>query len=551
MIKKKVYEDQRLESECKDQEKEDNVNNTNNLNDASTNRVNDVGANTNNELPFDPEMPTLEDISTFNFSSDHEDADEEANINNMDTTIQKELCNAFEKMRHEKFQMSSIYILSRIASETDNASTLMETQKPLLKDEDGEEVDVHMYRSMIDSLMYLTSLKPDIMFVVCACARYQEEMSNHNRIYVTPSHTNNIFWNMKKVGKEYYGRDTPLFPTMIVQAQEDMGEDEAVNKETDDSLERAATIATSLDVEHGKGGGFRCQEAMRYTIAHTWSKRVSKISNDPLITGVNTPQSGEDSLKLTELMELCTNLQQRVLDLETTKTTHALKINNLKRRVKKLERRKRSRTHGIKRLYNVGLLARVESFADEGLVEEDASKQRRIADIDANEDITLVSTYDEQMFNVDQDLGDCQLAETLQAEEQQELNDKEKAKFFMQLLEKRRKFFVVKTAEEKRNKPPPQAQQRKNNVGSKRVNTFVDYRTELVEESSNKHEVNVTEGSSKRVGTELKQESVKKQKIDDDKEIAELKQLVNIIPDEEGVAIDAIPLVVKPLNIVD
>ncbi|GJV86771.1 retrovirus-related pol polyprotein from transposon TNT 1-94 [Tanacetum coccineum] len=49
----------------------------------------------------------------------------------------------------------------------------METQKPLLKDEDGEEVDVHMYRSMIGSLMYLTSSRPDIMFAVCACARYQ------------------------------------------------------------------------------------------------------------------------------------------------------------------------------------------------------------------------------------------------------------------------------------------------------------------------------------------------------------------------------------------
>ncbi|GKG05140.1 hypothetical protein Tco_0325226 [Tanacetum coccineum] len=49
----------------------------------------------------------------------------------------------------------------------------METQKPLIKDEDGEEVDVHMYRSMNGSLMYLTSLRPDIMFAVCACARYQ------------------------------------------------------------------------------------------------------------------------------------------------------------------------------------------------------------------------------------------------------------------------------------------------------------------------------------------------------------------------------------------
>ncbi|GJX58818.1 retrovirus-related pol polyprotein from transposon TNT 1-94 [Tanacetum coccineum] len=53
------------------------------------------------------------------------------------------------------------------------ASTPIETQKPLLKDKDGEEVDVHMYRSMIGSLMYLTSSRPDIMFAVCACARYQ------------------------------------------------------------------------------------------------------------------------------------------------------------------------------------------------------------------------------------------------------------------------------------------------------------------------------------------------------------------------------------------
>nr|GEU34040.1 hypothetical protein [Tanacetum cinerariifolium] len=46
-------------------------------------------------------------------------------------------------------------------------------EKPLLKDADGEDVDVHIYRSMIGSLMYLTSSRPDIMFAVCACARFQ------------------------------------------------------------------------------------------------------------------------------------------------------------------------------------------------------------------------------------------------------------------------------------------------------------------------------------------------------------------------------------------
>nr|GEZ23151.1 hypothetical protein [Tanacetum cinerariifolium] len=75
------------ESECKDQKKEDNVNNTNNVNAAGTNGVNAVSANTNNELPFDFEMPALEDISIFNFLSDHEADDEEADMNNLDTSI--------------------------------------------------------------------------------------------------------------------------------------------------------------------------------------------------------------------------------------------------------------------------------------------------------------------------------------------------------------------------------------------------------------------------------------------------------------------------------
>ncbi|GKC73783.1 uncharacterized mitochondrial protein-like protein [Tanacetum coccineum] len=52
-------------------------------------------------------------------------------------------------------------------------STPMDTEKPLLKDSDGDDVDVYLYRSMIGSLMYLTSSRPDIMFAVCACARFQ------------------------------------------------------------------------------------------------------------------------------------------------------------------------------------------------------------------------------------------------------------------------------------------------------------------------------------------------------------------------------------------
>ncbi|GKE91870.1 putative ribonuclease H-like domain-containing protein, partial [Tanacetum coccineum] len=112
------------------------------------------------------------------------------------SSTKKELRNAFKKLMHEKFQMSSmeeltfflglqvqqkqngifisqyIYVFEILKkfgfSEVKTASTPMETQKPLLKDEDGEEVDDYMYRSMISLLMYLTSSRPDIMFAVCA-----------------------------------------------------------------------------------------------------------------------------------------------------------------------------------------------------------------------------------------------------------------------------------------------------------------------------------------------------------------------------------------------
>nr|GEW76676.1 hypothetical protein [Tanacetum cinerariifolium] len=84
---KKVDEDPSKGSECKDQEQEDNANNTNNVNADSVNRVNTVSENISSELPFDSDMPALEDISTFNLLSDHEDNNELADMNNLDTTI--------------------------------------------------------------------------------------------------------------------------------------------------------------------------------------------------------------------------------------------------------------------------------------------------------------------------------------------------------------------------------------------------------------------------------------------------------------------------------
>ncbi|GKB18028.1 ribonuclease H-like domain-containing protein [Tanacetum coccineum] len=74
--------------ECNDQEKGDNINSANNVNAAGTNKVNAVGGKTSIELPFDLNMPALEDYSIFDFSRDDEDDGSVADMNNLDTTIQ-------------------------------------------------------------------------------------------------------------------------------------------------------------------------------------------------------------------------------------------------------------------------------------------------------------------------------------------------------------------------------------------------------------------------------------------------------------------------------
>ncbi|GJV99380.1 uncharacterized mitochondrial protein-like protein [Tanacetum coccineum] len=88
-VGKMVNEDPRKESKCNDQEKEDNVNNTNYVNVASTNEVNAVGGKTSIERPFDPNMPALEYYSIFDLSRDDEDDGAEADMNNLDTTIHR------------------------------------------------------------------------------------------------------------------------------------------------------------------------------------------------------------------------------------------------------------------------------------------------------------------------------------------------------------------------------------------------------------------------------------------------------------------------------
>nr|GEV49414.1 uncharacterized mitochondrial protein AtMg00810-like [Tanacetum cinerariifolium] len=129
--------------------------------------VNDVGFSFNHPAALHDysKMPNLEDTGIFDNAHDDRDEGAEADYNNLETEILVVLFPPLEFTR--------IILKNKSLENVKSASTPMETHKPLSKDTNGIDVDAHLYRSMIGTLMYLTSSRPDIMFVVCACSRFQ------------------------------------------------------------------------------------------------------------------------------------------------------------------------------------------------------------------------------------------------------------------------------------------------------------------------------------------------------------------------------------------
>ncbi|GJS75011.1 hypothetical protein Tco_0724892 [Tanacetum coccineum] len=166
-------------------------------------------------------------------------------------------------------------------------------------------------------------------------------------------------------------------------------------------------------------------------------------------------------------------------------------------------------------------------FDEEERLEREKAKKEKEANI------ALIEEWDNIQAKID---ADHQLAERLQAQEQEELSVEEKATLFQKVLEKRRNHFAAKRAEEKRNKPPTKAQRKKimcnylKNMEGYKLNDLKLKDFDYIQEIFDK--------------------AFKRQKVEDDKETTKLKQLMKIIPDEEEVAIDAIPLVVKSPSIV-
>nr|GEY15288.1 hypothetical protein [Tanacetum cinerariifolium] len=304
------------------------------------------------------------------------------------------------------------------------ASTPVDTEKPLLKDPDGEDVDVHTYKSMIGSLMYLTSSRPDIMFAFFACVRFQvtpkashlhavkrifrylkgamdseliaglwssvsikktndmvrlQALIDRKKVIITVDTVREalqlddtesidclpneeifrelarmrIAWNefsssmaltviCLTTGKRFSGVDTPLFEGMLVEQQAADDVDDVVAEDVAEPTP-ALPIPTTTPPPP--------QE-------HPSTSQVAPtLPPSPIAQPSSPPQQQQPSQPTTISMDLlnnllatCTSMTRRVENLEQDKIAQALEIIKLKKWVRKLEKKKKLRVSGLKRL---------------------------------------------------------------------------------------------------------------------------------------------------------------------------------------------------------
>ncbi|GJW71330.1 hypothetical protein Tco_0128247 [Tanacetum coccineum] len=318
----------------------------------------------------------------------------------------------------------------------------------------------------------------------------QPTKPQHTPTTASPSHIASIpnVASSSHLKKTHKNRKTKRKATEISQSSgpTTLVVDETVHEERGDIMERAATIAASLDAEQDSGNIIRTQsmETLNEPIpqgtgsgsgprrqdtilgdrpAQTRFERLSEQSNDPPLSRVNTLGSGEDSMKLNELMEICTRLSERVLSLENFKTAQDLEITNLNKRVKKLEKKTKLRTSQLKRR---SFKVRIKSSVEKKDVETHGRYGRDIEINTASTSITTASinittaepvttasapiTTARVSISIAQTLmkmksmmeADYELAQRIQAEEQRELTIKERLKLFVELMDKRKKHFA-------------------------------------------------------------------------------------------------------------
>ncbi|GJV18795.1 putative ribonuclease H-like domain-containing protein [Tanacetum coccineum] len=595
---KKDDDDPREDSKGVDQEKEDDVNSTNTVNTASTNEVNVVGAKTSIELPDDPNMPSLEEIA---YSDDNEDVGSEADINNLDafmpvshiptTRVHKDhhveqiigdlnsapqtrrmtnqlqehgLVSRIQQINHKDFQNCLFAcFLSQVEPKKAkgklglNGSTGTEVERGIVYDRNTRQGGSEVARiEAIRLFLAYASFKDFVIYQMDVKSAFLYEKIEEEVYVCQPPGFENLDFpdRVYKVEKALYGLHQALRAWSASEAEGRIGDCSLVQdngKAAEDGIGvktgnlKVSTIGQNTGVVKKVNGDAQIHaliDGKKIVVSEVTIRRDLQLADEEwiaclLLQFLKILQEWGVITSLFPTMVVQNQPQPPTITLTPTTSTQT-------------------------------------PTPDQPTTSIQPSQLQKSIRKPTRKDTKA-------KINVD-----YELAQRLQGEEQEELSDEEKAKLFVQLMEARKKHFAAKRAKEQRSKPPTKAQNRKT-IATKRVNTFVDMDTEVVEGSSKRAgtevvkekanqlknksydeiqklfdramkrvnqfldmDTEVVEGSSKRACNELEQETKKKQKKDDDKEIAELQMLVNIIPDEEEVSIDAIPLATKPPVIV-
>ncbi|GJS82642.1 retrovirus-related pol polyprotein from transposon TNT 1-94 [Tanacetum coccineum] len=334
-------------------------------------------------------------------------------------STKKSLCTEFEQKMHKRFQMSSIgeliFFLGLQVNQKDDGIfisqdkyvafatvkttiTPMETNKALLKDEEDADVDVHLYRSMIGSLMYLTTSRPDIMFVVCACARdspFDLEAFSDSDYAGASLDRKSTTGGMLLL---WYS-DIPMFlflEKFWMNATVELVDNGDTRTNLPQLTGKELTITKASVRRHLN---LQCRWELVQVVVlcakkpwgvpllRLWSKRVPTLPHDSPLLIVNTLGSDEGSMTLQELTVLCTTLSKKVesleADLKQTKQVYGAAYTKLIMKVKKLEKTVKT-SHSRRRAKIV--------VSDNEEASEDSSKQGRMREkIDQDVGVNLVT----------------------------------------------------------------------------------------------------------------------------------------------------------------
>nr|GEU46163.1 hypothetical protein [Tanacetum cinerariifolium] len=495
----------------------------------------------------------------------------------------KEMCTEFEKMMHKKFQMSSIReliffsglqmkqkedgifisqdkyvneILNKFSySDEKTASTPIETHKTLLKDEKGEDVDEHIYLKSQPKLglWYPKDLPFDL-------------------VAYTDSDYTGASLDMKSTtgGCQFLG-----YRQTLTQFHHSSSKPITMSTPTFANVHNMVVVLAKSTKSEGFEQiiGFINANPIKYALTMNlivYTPCIEQLWTTAIVKNINVEA------------QLHAKVDGKKVVISEASIRRDLRFGDeggLKKRVKRLERKRKSRSHELKILYKVGLSARVESSDEESLdilndeeifaesVNVVEHAKEIVADKDLVDDITVTKALMEIKVAA---VVSCKVTRR----RAKRVDYEEKSRLFVELMDKRKKHFTKLRAEEKRRKSQTKAQKTnqmciylKNMVGFTHnllknksfdevqktfdktmswINSFVPMDSEVVKDKAELTQ----ESSSKRVGDELDQERSKKQKVEDDKEYEELKRCLEIIPDNgDDVTIDATPLSIKTLII--